>query len=337
MSEKQLSPERFIQMGMGFWAARAVISAVELGVCTELAKGPQSAEALTTSLNINARGARDFLDALVALGVIEREGNIYRNTPEADQFLDKNKPSYMGGILEMSGARLWEPWSRLSDAVRTGEPQNGAGGDPNHFDHIYTDPKMVRLFAEAMTGISTGTAKVIAAKFPWSDYKTFCDIGCAQGALPVQLALAHPHLTGIGSDLEVVRPVFDEYIARFNLQSHLRFQPCDLFKDPMPKADVYIMGHMLHGWSLAEKRTMVKRAYDALPNGGALIVFDAMIDDERRKNAFGLLMSLNMLIETPKGFDYTVGQGKQWLTEAGFRDVSATALTGPDSMVVGLK
>jgi hypothetical protein len=322
---------------MGFWAARAVMSAVELGVCTELAKGAKSAEELSKALKLSGRGTRDFFDALVALGVVERDGNVYRNTPEADQFLDKNKPSYIGGILEMSGARLWEPWSRLSDALRTGQPQNGMGGDPNHFDHIYNDPKMVKMFAEAMTGISTGTAKVIAQKFPWSDYKTFCDIGCAQGALPVQLALAHQHLTGIGSDLEVVGPVFNEYIARFHLQSRLRFQTCDLFKDALPKADVYIMGHMLHGWGLEDKKKMVRKVHDALPTGGALIVFDAMIDDERRKNAFGLLMSLNMLIETPTGFDYTVGEGKQWLKEAGFRDVSVTALTGPDSMVVGLK
>jgi len=337
MSQSQLSPERFIQMGMGFWAAKAVMSAVELGVCTELAKGAKSAEALAESLRLNGRGVRDFLDALVALNVIERDGSVYRNTPEADQFLDRNKNTYVGGILEMAGARLWNPWGRLSDALRTGTPQNGMSGDPNHFDHIYSDPKMVKLFAEAMTGISTQTARVIAQKFPFGDYRSFCDIGCAQGALPVQLALAHPQLTGIGSDLPLIKPIFEEYIARFNLQSRLRFEPCDVFKDPMPKADVYIMGHMLHGWGLEEKKQMVKKAYDALPKGGALIVFDAMIDDDRRKNAFGMLMSLNMLLETPHGFDYTVQEGKQWLKDAGFRDVSATALNGPDSMVVGLK
>ena len=153
----------------------------------------------------------------------------------------------------------------------------------------------------------------------------------------MQLALAHPHLTGIGSDLSVVKPIFDEYVARFNLQSRLRFSPCDLFKDPIPVADVYIFGHMLHGWGLEDKRKIVAKAFNALPKGGAMIIFDAMIDDERRKNAFGLLMSLNMLLETPTGFDYTVGEGVQWLKEAGFRDVSATPLNGPDTMVVGLK
>jgi hypothetical protein len=243
----------------------------------------------------------------------------------------------MGGIIEMSSQRLWQPWGRLTEALRTGQPQNGMGGDPNHFDHIYSDEKMVKLFAEAMTGISTRTAQVIAEKFPWGDYKSFCDVGCAQGALPVQLALAHKHLSGIGSDLPVVKPVFEEYVARFDLQSRLRFEPCDLFKDQLPRAEVYVLGHMLHGWGLNDKRTIIKKVYDALPKRGALIVFDAMIDDDRRKNAFGLLMSLNMLLETPTGFDYTGGEGIGWLKDAGFRDVSITPLNGPDSMVVGLK
>src|SRR5437764_957312 len=212
-SQQQLSPDRIIQMGMGFWAAKAVMSAVELGVCTELAKGSKNADALAKSLGLQGRGSRDFFDALVALGVIERDGDVYRNTSEADHFLDKNKTTYIGGILEMSSKRLWEPWSKLTDALRTGQPQNGRTGDADHFEHIYTDEKMVRLFAEAMTGISTQTAQVMAQKFPWSDYKTFCDIGCAQGALPVQIALAHPHLTGIGSDLPVIKPILQEHIA----------------------------------------------------------------------------------------------------------------------------
>ena len=153
----------------------------------------------------------------------------------------------------------------------------------------------------------------------------------------MQLAVADAHLTGIGSDLEVVGPVFNEYVASFKLQSRLRFQACDLFEDNIPVAEVYILGHMLHGWGLEDKRKILAKVYQALPGGGALIVFDAMIDDERRKNAFGLMMSLNMLLETPTGFDYTIGQGQGWLRDAGFKDVAATALNGPDSMVVGIK
>src|SRR5262249_50326410 len=148
-------------------------------------------------------------------------------------------------------------------------------------------------------------ARAIASKFPWGEYRTFIDVGGAQGALPVQVALAHPHLSGGNFDLPEVGPIFEEYVVSFGLGSRLRFHPGSFFTAPMPAADVLVMGHILHDWSLEEKRALIRKAYAALPTGGALIIYEALIDDERRHNAFGLLMSLNMLIETPAGFDYT--------------------------------
>jgi len=190
---------------------------------------------------------------------------------------------------------------------------------------------------QGMTGISLGAARVIARKFPWGDYQTFIDIGGAQGALPVQVALAHPHLTGGNFDLPVVGPIFEEYVASFGLQGRLKFQAGDFFRDPLPAADVLVMGHILHDWDLEQKRSLIRKAYAALPPGGALLIYEALIDDERRQNAFGLLMSLNMLIETPGGFDYTGADCCRWLTEAGFRQARVEHLLGPDSMVVGIK
>jgi hypothetical protein len=188
-----------------------------------------------------------------------------------------------------------------------------------------------------MTGISLGAARVIAQKFPWRDHRTFIDIGGAQGALPVQVALAHPHLTGGNFDLPVVGLIFEEYVATFGLQERLRFMPGDFFRDKLPNTDVLVMGHVLHDWNLEQKKGLIGKAYDALPPGGALIVYEALIDDERRQNAFGLLMSLNMLIETPGGFDYTGADCCRWMTEAGFRLTRVEHLLGPDSMVVGIK
>jgi hypothetical protein len=173
--------------------------------------------------------------------------------------------------------------------------------------------------------------------FPWRDYRTFVDIGGAQGNLPVQVALAHPHLTGGNFDLPNVGPVCEDYVASFGLQKRLRFHPGDFFTDPLPAADVLVMGHILHDWDLDQKRRLIAKAYAALPPGGALIVYEALIDDERRRNAFGLLMSLNMLIETPGGFDYTGADGSRWLQEAGFRQARVEHLLGPDSMLVGIK
>lgn len=335
-----VNSDGILQLGLAFWGSKTLLSAVELGVFTELAKakeGSLDAAALTERLGLHRRSARDFLDALVALGMLQRTGDRYANTPETDQFLDRAKPSYVGGILEMANARLYPFWSSLTEALRTGEPQNEAKRGENFFAALYADPARLEGFLKAMTGISLPAAQAIARQFPWKSYKTFVDIGCAQGGLPVQIASVHSHLSGGGMDLPVVRPIFEAYVRSRGLHERLRFHPGDFFKDPLPSADVFVMGHILHDWNLEEKRTLLAKAYAALPTGGALIVYEALIDDDRRQNALGLLMSLNMLIETPGGFDFTGADCQGWMREAGFRDTRVEHLVGPDSMVIGLK
>ncbi|MFM0295971.1 MULTISPECIES: methyltransferase [Paraburkholderia] len=331
------TPERLLQLGMGFWASKTLLSAVELGVFTRLASGPSDAAELIEALGLHPRSALDFLDALVALNLLEREAGIYRNTPEAGLFLDSTKPGYVGGLLEMANARLYPFWGSLTEALRTGRPQNEAKHGGNLFDAIYHDEAGLRRFLRAMTGVSLGAAKAIAQKFPWKNYGTFIDIGTAQGALPVQIALAHAHLLGGGFDLPEVGPVFNEYVTLHGLQERVRFHAGNFFKDPCPAADVLVMGHILHDWNLEEKLELLAKCYAALPPGGCLIVYDAVIDDDRRQNAFGLLMSLNMLIETPGGFDYTGRQCCAWMKEVGFSQARVEPLAGPDSMVIGIR
>ena len=331
-----------MQLGLGFWASKTLLSAVELGVFTELAKGPLEGKKLEENMGLHPRSARDFFDALVALHFLDRKGKRYTNTPETDTFLDRTKPSYIGGLLEMANARLYPHWRSLTEGLQTGAPQNeiktgeaGKGGEP--FAAMYSDPERLHTFLRAMTGLSMGAAQAIARKFSWKKYKTFADIGTAQGGLPVQLALAHHHLSGIGFDLPVVQPLFEDYVNSFGLGNRLHFQCGSFFTEPLPNADVVVMGHILHDWNMEEKRMLIAKAYQALPKGGALIAFESLIDDDRRRNAFGLLMSLNMLIETPGGFDYTGADGCGWMREAGFRKTYVERLVGPDSMMVGIK
>lgn len=332
-------PAPILQTGLAFWASKTLLSAVEMEVFTELARHPGTVETLQGRLGLHPRSARDFFDALVALGFLERDDQgIYRNTAATDLYLDKRKPSYVGGVLEMCNHRLFRFWADLTEALRTGEPQNEVKhGRPNVFETLYADPARLKEFLRAMTGISRGANLAIAREFPWSRYKTVVDAGTAQGDLVTQIALANPHIEGVGFDLPEVAPIFEDYIAENKLAERVRFEPGSFFTDPLPKADVVTMGHILHDWNLEEKRLLVRRAYDALPEGGAFIVYDALIDDERRTNAFGLMMSLNMLIETPGGFDYTGADCCGWMREAGFRDTRVQHLVGPDSMVIGIR
>ena len=334
----QPTPDRIMEVGLGFWSSKALLSAVEIGVFTELAQQPANLASLRPRLGLHPRSACDFLDALVAMGLLERQGGVYRNTPATDLFLDKRKPSYIGGLLEMANNRLYQHWSHLTEALRSGEIQNEAKhGGEDFFGAMYADPRRLREFLRAMSGISRGANICIAQRFPWGQYHSFVDVGTAQGDLAVQIAKANPHLLGLGFDLDNAGPIFAEYIAENHLSDRIRFVAGDFFRDPLPHGEVVLMGHILHDWGLDQKRTLVRKAYDALPPGGALVVYDAIIDDERCRNAFGLLMSLNMLIETVSGFDYTGVDCCTWLKEAGFRETRVEHLVGPDSMVVGIK
>jgi O-methyltransferase/methyltransferase family protein len=335
--DEPVTPEPILQLGLAFWGSKTLLSAVELGLFTYLAAGPRDANDITAMLDLRPRGIQDFLDALVALGMLERVGDTYRNAPAADQFLDRNKPSYVGGLLEMANARLYPFWGSLTEALRTGHPQNEAKVGENFFSALYDDADRLEQFLHAMTGISMGDALAIANTFPWDRYETVMDIGTAEGCLPVQVALRHPHLSGGGFDLPAVAPVFAKHVASAGLTDRLRFYPGDFFTDALPTADVLVMGHLLHDWSLDEKLVLLRKAYDAVSAGGALIVYESIIDDDRRTNAFGLLMSLNMLIETQEGFDYTGADCQSWMIEVGFEDTYVQPLAGPDSMVVGIK
>jgi hypothetical protein len=331
------TPEAILQLGLNFCASKTLLSAIEIGLFTELAKGELGADEIRERLALHPRSYRDFLDALVALRMLDREGDRYRNTPETDLFLDREKPTYVGGILEMANARLYPFWGSLTEALHTGEPQNEAKSGGDLFGTLYADPARLEGFLKAMTGLSLGAAHAMAAKFPWRDYATFVDIGCAQGGVPVGLALAHDHLRGGGFDLPVVRPIYERYVRSHGLEERLGFWEGDFFADPLPTADVLVMGHILHDWDLETKMQLLRKAYDALPDGGALVVYEALIDDDRRENAFGLIMSLNMLIETRGGFDYTGADCQTWMREVGFASTRVEHLIGPDSMVIGIK
>jgi precorrin-6B methylase 2 len=332
-------PEKVLELGMGFWSSRVVLTAVELGLFTELARGPRSAQGLIEHFGWHPRASQAFLDALAGLGLLHRDAaGVYSNSRQAALFLDRSQPGYVGGLLELSSRRLYALWSGLGDLLQTGRPQAEEEQEGNEFfSTLYRDPEALRNFLEGMTGISTGEAIMIAARFPWKRFRTFVDIGAAQGALAVRVALTHPHLTGAGFDLPAVQPIFEEYVASFGLGDRVRFLPGDMNAGPLPSADVISFGHVLHGYSEAKRRTLIAKSYAALPPGGALLVYDAMIDPTCRKNYIGLLSSLNIMLETQEGFEATIDQCAAWLAEAGFVRVTKRRLAGPTSMVFGYK
>jgi len=326
-----------MQLGLAFWASKALLSAVELDLFTELAARPFDGQTLQQRLGLHPRGARDFFDALVALGLLGRQADVYFNTPAADLHLDRNKPSYVGGWLHLANTEHYPAWGSLTEALRTGKPQNGIRDGEDLFDSVYFNAVSLAAYARAMTGHSLPAARALAHRFPWAKYRTLIDVGTAEGGAPVEISRVHPDITGGGFDLPPERPVFEAYVQEHGLEDRLQFYAGDFLKEPLPSADVLVMGHILHDWNLEVKRELLAKAHAALSRGGALIIYDQMIDDARRKNTAGLLMSLNMLVRTQGGFDYTGADCIGWVREAGFAEVRRADLSGPHSMVVGIK
>ncbi len=342
MSQVELDPSHILQVGMGFWPAKTVLSAVELELFTHLGDESMTGEEIAERISLHPRAIYDFLDTLVALRFLERDGDgsdgRYRNTAETAMFLDKRGPAYVGGILEMSNARLYRFWGDLTEALQTGQPQNEIKHTGKAmFEELYSDPARLEQFMGAMRGISLGNFQAVAEKFDFSKYETVCDVGGATGQLCTILAERHPHLRCTSYDLPVVAPIAEKAIAAAGLSDRVTAASGDFFADPLPRADVITMGLILHDWNLDRKLHLIRAAYEALPEGGAFIVIENLIDDARRENAFGLMMSLNMLIEFGDAFDFTGEDFAGWCGQAGFKDVEILPLTGPASAGIAYK
>lgn len=340
--QQQVSPTRIIETGMGFWASKVLLTAVNIGLFTRLGRGPASAQKLKEKLGLHERGLYDFLDALVAMGFLERKGlletAIYSNTPETDMYLDKNKSTYMGSILEMCNNRLYPFWNNLEEGLRTGKPQNEVrGGNKPFFEVLYSDEKRLGEYVRAMGGYQMTNLMAFARQFDFTNYHTLCDIGGAGGNLATQVAATHPHMFCTTFDLPAVSAIAKDNIERLDFTPRVKVVEGDFFEDEFPEADVITMGLVLHNWGTEQKKILMKKAYDALPDGGALVVIDSIIDNYRKENAFSLLVSLNMLLETYEGGDYTMEEFDKWAKDIGFKSTECMHLTGPTSAAIAYK
>jgi predicted O-methyltransferase YrrM len=336
------TPTQILQTGFGFWSSKVLLTAVQFGVFTSLSQKSKTGPQLGEELGLHPRGIYDFFDTLVALGFLNREGRgpqaLYKNTEETALFLDKNSPQYIGGILEMCNERLYEFWSDLGPALKTGQPQNEIKHSQKPmFETLYEDLPRLEQFMGAMTGLSRGNFMALAEKFDFSKYKTLCDVGGATGLLSIVVAQRHPHIQCLSFDLPQVESIAKRSIAREGLSDRIKPVSGDFFKEGLPKADVITMGMILHDWNLENKKRLIRLAYEALSESGAFIAVENIIDDERRQNVFGLLMSLNMLIEFGDAFDFTGEDFWSWCKEAGFKRYEVIHLAGPCSAAIAYK
>ena len=337
-----LNPSAILQTAFSFWSSKVLLTAVEFGLFTKLGNRRLTGAELGAELQLHPRAIADFFDTLVALKFLGRDGDgpgaRYFNTPEAALYLDQNSPRYVGGILVMLNARLFKYWHDLPDALRTGQPQNEVKhGKKGVFEELYADLPRLEQFMGAMTGLSRLNFEAFADKFDFSRHQSLCDVGGATGLLCIEAAKRHSHLQCISFDLPPVEPIARRHIDVAGLSSRIRTASGDFFRDPLPKADIITMGMILHDWNLEKKKHLIRLAYDALPPGGAFVAIEALIDDARRENAFGLLMSLNMLIEFGDAFDFSAADFRQWCGEAGFQRFETLPLNATHAAAIAYK
>jgi hypothetical protein len=342
MTGQGSGPSSILQVGFGFWASKVLLTAVELDVFTNLARSPMTGAELGRRLELHPRGIADFFDALVALRFLERDGNgpaaVYRNTAETGSYLDRNSPTYIGGVLLMLNERLYRYWDDLGEALKTGRPQNEIKHSQKPmFEELYSDLPRLEQFMGAMTGLSFANFGAFAERFDFSRYRTLCDVGGATGQLSILVARRHAHMRCTSFDLPQVEPIARKTVAAAGLADRIATASGDFFKDPLPRADVITMGMILHDWNLEKKKHLIRAAHAALPADGAFVAIENLIDDDRRENVFGLLMSLNMLIEFGDAFDFTGADFRGWCEEAGFRRCEILHLAGPCSAAVAYK
>ncbi|MET8974870.1 methyltransferase [Streptomyces sp. NPDC004539] len=323
------TPAGIIRLGNMFCDAKALLTAVELRLFTVLhEKGEASEGEIKEALGLHGRGLGDFLSLLTALGLLEREGGIYRNAAGADTYLVQGEKTYVGGFLERSNRNLYPAWGRLSEGLRTGQQQSGSD-----FDAVTKNPHILRQFVGMMDALTHVVGPELAQKYDWSGHASVLDVGGARGNLCSIITKHHPHLTGHVFDLPAMEPLFDERVAEDGLTERVTFHGGSFFTDPLPTADVVILGHVLHDWDESQRAALIAKAYDAVNPGGTLLVYDRMLEDEST-HIENLVISLDMLLVTDGGEEYPVSEAVAVAKRVGFAEVEVSPLSEYDTLVV---
>jgi 8-O-methyltransferase len=322
-------------VGWSFVRSKLLMTALDLGLFAELSKEPGTVTDISGRLGLHPRGARDFLDALAALGVLERDDDVYRNGPAAERNLIPDQPGFVGGFLAMTTQFMGTGWEGLATMLRTGDA-HGQDADKVPFAEIFRNPQRLRQFLSAMDSLNGAIGPELAQRFDWSGATSFVDIGGARGNLAATLLRAHPHLTGGVFDRPVMKPFLEELAEEHGVLERIGFHGGDFYVDAIPGADVVVFGNVLHDCPVDTRRGLIAQAYEKIPAGGAVIVYDPMVDDERRE-ADNLLLSLTMMLQSPAGNEYTPAECRSWMEEAGFVIEAVFQLPSHATAVVGRK
>ena len=315
-------PAAIIDIMDGFRRSKVMFAAVELGIFDMLSDVPLTAVAIAEKLHANLSATERLLETCFSLGLLSFINGLFANTEPATLYLRKSSPQSLTGYIGYSNLVLYQCWSHLEDAVREGTPRwaQTFGTERPIFEHFFSTPEKMRTFTMGMHGLGLTTSPSVVRAFDLSAFRTMADLGAATGHLVIAACEAWPNLRGIVFDMPRILPMAAQYIAQSPASDRLRIQAGDFFQDELPPADIYALARVLHDWTEDTILRLLRRIYAALPPGGAVLVAEKLIAEDRSGPLNAHLQSLSMLVVT-EGKERSLSEYAALLNEAGFGDV----------------
>lgn len=332
MEHQTCTPAELLQLSGGYWSACALHAGVKLDVFTPLAAGAVAAGNLAQTCGCDPRGLAMLLDALAAMDLLEKRGELYAATPFAAEYLARSSDSYLGHII-LHHHHLMSSWALLDEAVQSGLPVR----EPvSHGD----EAQERESFLLGMFNLAMQLAPRIVPRVDLSGRRRLLDLGGGPGTYAIHFCLQNPQLSAVIYDLPTTREFATATVARFGVSDRIAFAAGDFVTDVVPGGfDTVWISHVLHSSGPEECTTILAKATAALESGGVLLVQEFILDDTRDRPLFPALFSLNMLLGTPRGQAYSEKELFAMMAAAGLDDLRRIPLDLPNGagILVGTK
>ena len=331
-------PTTILELLSAFRGSKVMFAAVQLGVFDALAGGPKALADLAMEVSADADALERLLDACVGLGLLSRRADGYSNTPAASAYLCKKSPTRLTGYINYSNAFMWQMWGHLEDAVREGSHRwkQTFGLDGPIFAHFYRTEEAKREFLMGMHGYGLISSPQVVSAFDLSRFRCFVDLGGGTGHLAVAACRRYPGLRAVVLDLPEAAPLAQEMIAATDVAKRVTVVGGNFFSDPLPDGDVFALGRILHDWTEAKILVLLTRIYERLPAGGAVLIAEKLLKDDKAGPRWAQFQNLNMLVCT-EGKERTLAEYEALLTRAGFAEVVGCRTSVPLDAVLATK
>jgi len=328
-------PSVVLDLIEAFRRSKTMFTAVRLGVFDRL---PATAEHLGRTLEADPGALGRLLDGCVGLGLLQKNADRYENTPASDAYLRKQSPQRLTGYIEYSDQVLYRLWGCLDGAVKEGTHRwkNALGLDGPIFSSFFRTPEARSEFLAGMHGLGLLTSPAVVRVFNLNRFRHLADLGGATGHLAVAACERYGEMYATVFDLAEVVEEARAHVNVSRAAGRIRLQAGDFFQDPLPEADLYAVGRILHDWSEPKIRTLLTRIHAALPPGGGLLIAEKLLDEDRAGPVATQMQSLNMLVCT-EGRERTESEYRALLEEAGFTQVEARRTGASLDAVLAIK